>query len=54
LLPQGEDFERTFTASAEENTDGGQDGKDEFEHETYVLACVTSSQDVVRGRIASC
>ena len=32
LLPEGEDFEGRVAAAAEEDTDHGEDGEDEFRH----------------------
>ena len=40
LLPEGEDFEGRVAATAEEDTDHGEDGEDEFRHElTLVTRC---------------
>jgi hypothetical protein len=54
LLPQGEDLQGGVLATAEEDSDCAQEGKDEFEHESYVVTCVTTSAEGLRHAAASC
>jgi hypothetical protein len=37
LVPQGEDLHCSVMPTAEEDSDCGEESKDEFEHEPYVL-----------------
>jgi len=46
LLPQGEDLKCSVVPIAEEDSDSGQESKDEFEHEPYVVPGVKPSTEV--------
>jgi hypothetical protein len=39
LLPQGEDLKGRVTSTAEEDTDHGKEGEDEFGHEITLVTC---------------
>jgi hypothetical protein len=39
LLSQGENFQGGIAATAEEHTDHGEDGEDEFRHERTLVTC---------------
>ena len=39
LLSQGENFQGGIAATAEEDTDHGEDGEDEFGHERTLVTC---------------
>ena len=45
LLSQGEDLKCSVMPTAEEDSDSGQESKDEFEHEPYVVTRVTPSTE---------
>ena len=42
LLAQGEHFERGIPTTAQEDPDRGQEGEDEFEHDSPLVTCGTA------------